>query len=92
MFYFVWPILNNILVADTLRSNLDPFSIHDDATLWDALKRSYLVESSTSSSRKNTGEKAAEGEKAPANKYNLDTVIEAGGNNLSVGQVGLPLP
>ena len=32
------------LFSGTLRSNLDPFGLHDDARLWDALRRSYLVE------------------------------------------------
>ena len=35
-----------LLFSGTLRSNLDPFGLHDDAILWDALKRSYLVERS----------------------------------------------
>ncbi|KAF9255406.1 ABC transporter [Marasmius fiardii PR-910] len=34
-----------LLFSGTLRTNLDPFNLHDDATLYDALKRSYLVES-----------------------------------------------
>ncbi|TFY77333.1 hypothetical protein EWM64_g6678 [Hericium alpestre] len=33
-----------ILFSGTLRSNLDPFGLHDDARLWDALRRSYLVD------------------------------------------------
>ncbi|EEB86782.1 hypothetical protein MPER_16130, partial [Moniliophthora perniciosa FA553] len=33
-----------LLFSGTLRSNLDPFNLHDDATLGDALKRSHLVE------------------------------------------------
>ncbi|KAH9030727.1 ABC transporter [Lactarius hengduanensis] len=32
------------LFSGSLRSNLDPFGQHDDARLWDALRRSYLVE------------------------------------------------
>jgi ABC-type multidrug transport system fused ATPase/permease subunit len=35
-----------ILVSGTLRSNLDPFGQHDDARLWDALKRSHICETS----------------------------------------------
>lgn len=37
-------------VSGTLRSNLDPFALHDDARLWDALKRSYLVDQNGPSS------------------------------------------
>ncbi|CAK5276339.1 unnamed protein product [Mycena citricolor] len=33
------------LFSGTVRTALDPFSKYDDARLWDALKRSYLVES-----------------------------------------------
>ncbi|KAF9484355.1 ABC transporter [Pholiota conissans] len=75
-----------LLFAGTLRSNLDPFSIHDDATLWDALKRSHLV--SSNGSRKNAGENNG-GMQTPTNKYDLDTVVDAGGSNLSVGQRSL---
>ncbi|GAA6012116.1 hypothetical protein JCM10207_005134 [Rhodosporidiobolus poonsookiae] len=32
------------LFAGTVRSNLDPFNEHDDATLYDALKRAWLVD------------------------------------------------
>ncbi|KAF8460780.1 hypothetical protein DFH94DRAFT_688557 [Russula ochroleuca] len=32
------------LFSGTLRSNFDPFGLHDDARLWDALRRSHLVE------------------------------------------------
>ena len=33
-----------VCCTGTIRSNLDPFSMYDDARLWDALRRSYLVE------------------------------------------------
>jgi len=46
------------LFSGTLRSNLDPFGLHDDARLWDALKRSYLVEDN----RRFSSAKAEEGE------------------------------
>lgn len=44
-------ISHNYLVSGSLRSNLDPFNLHDDATLWDALKRSYLVPSEAGTKR-----------------------------------------
>jgi ABC-type multidrug transport system fused ATPase/permease subunit len=31
------------LFAGTLRSNLDPFSMHDDAFIWNALYRSRII-------------------------------------------------
>ncbi|KAF9000599.1 ABC transporter [Cyathus striatus] len=55
------PLTCFITVSGTLRSNLDPFNQHDDATLWDALKRSYLVENRIAD---------------PMNRFTLDTVIE----------------
>ncbi|KAI8074767.1 phosphatidyl serine synthase-domain-containing protein [Gongronella butleri] len=33
-----------VLFSGTLRTNLDPFDAHDDATLWAALKRSHLID------------------------------------------------
>jgi ABC-type multidrug transport system fused ATPase/permease subunit len=34
-----------LLFSGTIRSNLDPFNLYDDARLWDALRRAYLVDS-----------------------------------------------
>ena len=67
-----------------MRSNLDPFDQFDDAKLWDALKRSYLVD--------NTIRDATEEEEpgaAVSGRFTLDTVIEDEGSNLSVGQRSL---
>lgn len=80
-------------VSGTLRSNLDPFNLHDDATLWDALKRSYLVPSNTETKRDRIATPSAiseEGESvthAAVNRFDLDSVIEDEGSNLSIGQV-----
>ncbi|KAJ7758854.1 ABC transporter [Mycena maculata] len=75
-----------LLFSGTLRSNLDPFNLADDATLWDALRRSYLVET-----MKQVGadDETPSGSNTPMNKFTLDTVIEDEGNNLSVGQRSL---
>jgi ABC-type multidrug transport system fused ATPase/permease subunit len=51
----------------------------DDARLWDALKRAYLVDQV---------KQGAEGEDESQNRFSLDTPIEDEGGNLSVGQVG----
>ena len=77
----------------TLRSNLDPFGLYDDAALWDALKRSYLVEPDKNKehSIELDGE-SSPGTQTPVNQFNLDTVIEDEGNNLSVGQVSCTKP
>ncbi|KAF8813301.1 ABC transporter [Phlegmacium glaucopus] len=78
-----------LVVSGTLRSNLDPFNLHDDATLWDALKRSYLVESTKRDSMITKGEEALSGAHTPVSRFGLDTVIEDEGGNLSVGQRSL---
>ncbi|KAJ7510425.1 ABC transporter [Mycena galericulata] len=75
-----------LLFSGTLRTNLDPFSLADDATLWDALRRAYLVESTK---RENADDETPSGSNTPMNKFSLDTVIEDEGNNLSVGQRSL---
>ncbi|XP_006459320.1 hypothetical protein AGABI2DRAFT_66472, partial [Agaricus bisporus var. bisporus H97] len=84
-----------LLFSGTLRSNLDPFNLHDDATLWDALKRSYLVPSNTETKRDRIATPSAiseEGESithAAVNRFDLDSVIEDEGSNLSIGQRSL---
>ncbi|KAJ6570148.1 ABC transporter, partial [Mycena vulgaris] len=75
-----------LLFSGTLRTNLDPFNLADDATLWDALRRSYLVEPTKS---EGVDDEMPSGSNTPMNKFTLDTVIEDEGNNLSVGQRSL---
>ncbi|KAJ7284591.1 ABC transporter [Mycena rebaudengoi] len=77
-----------LLFSGTLRSNLDPFNRADDATLWDALRRSYLVEQ-TKRITEGVEDDVPTGSNTPMNKFTLDTVIEDEGNNLSVGQRSL---
>ena len=74
-----------LLFSGTLRSNLDPFDQFDDARLWDALKRSYLVENTKPQDTTEEGEPEA----IVPSRFTLDTVIEAEGSNLSVGQRSL---
>lgn len=66
----------------SIRSNLDPFSQHDDARLWDALRRSYLIEAADATP-------VDGGEVANKNRFTLDTTVEAEGANLSVGERSL---
>ena len=73
------------MFSGTLRSNLDPFDQFDDAKLWDALKRAYLVDNTKPQDTTETGEQSADGPKT----FTLDTVIEDEGSNLSVGQRSL---
>lgn len=72
------------MFSGTLRSNLDPFNQFDDATLWDALKRSHLVDPT-----KQDATEGREPEAAVSGRFTLDTVIEDEGSNLSVGQRSL---
>ncbi|KAJ3795163.1 ABC transporter [Lentinula aff. detonsa] len=80
-----------LLFSGTLRTNLDPFNLHDDAKLWDALKRSYLVDNtkraSVITSSSETG--GYSGSDTPVNRFTLDSVIEDEGGNLSIGQRSL---
>ncbi|KAG1781565.1 ABC transporter [Suillus placidus] len=74
------------LFSGTLRTNLDPFGLHDDAKLYDAMKRAYLVESN-SDLPSTSASPPAEGQSAP--RFSLDSSIDSEGNNLSIGQRSL---
>jgi len=87
-----------LLFSGTIRSNLDPFSLHDDAHLWGALRRAYLVESPAYILDEKylgvTGSDVAEettvsGSSTPSRRFTLDTIIETEGANLSVGERSL---
>ncbi|KAI0035574.1 ABC protein [Vararia minispora EC-137] len=66
-----------LLFSGTVRSNLDPFSLHDDARLWDALRRSYLASKDGATGVPSSG------------RITLDAAVEPDGANLSVGQRSL---
>jgi ABC-type multidrug transport system fused ATPase/permease subunit len=80
-------LCSHFTVSGTLRTNLDPFNLHDDATLWDALKRSYLVADTSKRNSVGQEEDSPSGVHTPVNRFTLDTVIEDEGGNLSIGQV-----
>ena len=72
--------------SGTVRTVLDPFSVYDDARLWDALRRSFLLEEhSLQVDSSDISDSSAQS----AGRITLDTVIETGGSNLSVGQKSL---
>ncbi|KAL1937459.1 hypothetical protein VTO73DRAFT_13182 [Trametes versicolor] len=77
-----------LLFSGTLRSNLDPFGAHDDARLWDALKRAYLVDDKKDSVDF-TDEEIKDGARSPVNRFSLDSLIDDEGSNLSIGQRSL---
>jgi ABC-type multidrug transport system fused ATPase/permease subunit len=79
-----------LLFSGTMRTNLDPFNRHDDATLNEALRQSYLIDAQralASSAQSMTSETV--GTSTPVNRFSLDSVIDAEGSNLSVGQRSL---
>ncbi|KAH9945256.1 P-loop containing nucleoside triphosphate hydrolase protein [Epithele typhae] len=78
-----------LLFSGTLRSNLDPFGVHDDAQLWDALKRAHVVEDRKIESAPQSVEDGSEGSLTPINRFTLDSPIEDEGGNLSIGQRSL---
>ncbi|KAI8074750.1 P-loop containing nucleoside triphosphate hydrolase protein [Gongronella butleri] len=61
-----------VLFSGTLRTNLDPFDAHDDATLWAALKRSHLID--------------AAGATEDGRSLALDDPVLENGQNCSHGQ------
>lgn len=62
-----------ILFSGSLRSNLDPLSEHEDASLWQALKRVRLLDSMQLNE---------DGESS----MSLESSVSAGGSNFSQGQ------
>ncbi|KDQ57208.1 hypothetical protein JAAARDRAFT_35814 [Jaapia argillacea MUCL 33604] len=78
-----------LLFSGTLRSNLDPFGLHDDARLWDALKRAYLVDDHKPNSVDHSAEGISSGAQTPVNRFSLDSPVEDEGGNLSIGQRSL---
>lgn len=66
----------------TVRTTLDPFAVYDDARLWDAMRRSFLVDERRSADSVTDNEDTN-------GRITLDTVIEPEGTNLSLGQRSL---
>ncbi|KAF8623627.1 hypothetical protein AX17_007328 [Amanita inopinata Kibby_2008] len=79
-----------LLFSGTLRTNLDPFGQHDDAKLWDALKRSYLVDNDKHVTSHTSSDDDTEHDvHTPTNRFTLDSAIDDEGANLSIGQRSL---
>ncbi|KAJ3966924.1 hypothetical protein EV361DRAFT_808197, partial [Lentinula raphanica] len=62
-----------------------------DAKLWDALKRSYLVDNTKRASVLTSSSEMGghSGSDTPVNRFTLNSVIEDEGGNLSIGQRSL---
>jgi ATP-binding cassette subfamily C (CFTR/MRP) protein 1 len=77
-----------LLFSGTIRSNLDPFNLYDDVQLWDALRRSYLVEDSPQPVKSDAVEESS-GSATPRSRFTLESVVESEGANLSQGERSL---
>lgn len=71
------------LFAGTVRSNLDPFNTRTDLELWSALRQSHLVEDSDHASAVH---KDVAVNNTQTTQITLDSIVEEGGNNFSLGQ------
>ncbi|CEQ43018.1 SPOSA6832_04911, partial [Sporobolomyces salmonicolor] len=85
-----------LLFNGTIRSNLDPFGEHDDATLYDAMKRAWLIDQdvpapgSEAAVVAQDSEVQAPGASTPiSSRFTLDLAVEDEGQNLSVGERSL---
>lgn len=76
-----------VLFQGTIRKNLDPFNEHPDSVLWDALRRSGLIESSQMDQVASTHMTNDSNEKATSfHKFHLDQTVEDEGANFSLGE------
>ncbi|CAB4387319.1 unnamed protein product [Rhizophagus irregularis] len=84
-----------VLFNGTLRSNLDPFNEHDDAKLWNALRRSHLIQEDNDNVEEPTitdksGALLITRETQPQQfkpeKLSLDSPVDENGSNFSQGQ------
>ncbi len=65
-----------VLFEGTVRRNLDPFNEHEDLELWDALRRSGLIDAINLAGVKSDLE----------NKFHLEALVEDEGANFSLGE------
>lgn len=70
------------LFAATLRFNLDPLGVHEDAALWDSLRRVQLASSSRTPAPSRPGSPV----ESPFAVTSLEMMVTEGGKNFSVGQ------
>ena len=91
--------LTSAINSGMLQSNLDSFKLHENATLWDALRCLYLVEDSKQISPMTEDKKAGidgDGDQpesrliiSNALQFILDSLIKVEGSNLSISQHSL---
>lgn len=78
-----------LLFNGTIRSNLDPFGQYDDAALWDAMKRAWLVDQTSTHTDLPAKKDSGASSPVAASRFTLDLQIEDEGLNLSVGERSL---
>ncbi len=66
-----------VLFKGSVRQNLDPFNSYNDVELWDALKRSWLIEKDS---------ELTLGANETMHKFHLDQHIKDEGENFSLGE------
>lgn len=81
------------LINGTLRENLDPFGQHDDATLNDGLSASgfFSIKDLDTKQQSSNGKQSIlaaqnSSEREQSTNIGLDTKVESGGTNFSLGQ------
>ncbi|CAI5758999.1 unnamed protein product [Candida verbasci] len=72
-----------VLFRGTIRKNLDPFNEHSDNKLWDALRRTGLIEESRLEIVK---KQKSVNEDDEIHKFHLDQNVEDEGSNFSLGE------
>ncbi|CAI2164333.1 9655_t:CDS:10 [Funneliformis geosporum] len=86
-----------VLFNGTLRSNLDPFKEHDDATLWNSLRRAHLIQDDVDNENTDSTFTESLNEKSPVTNVSvpqqskqealtLDSPVNENGSNFSQGQ------
>lgn len=71
-----------VLFQGTIRSNLDPFNEHDDAHLWESLRRAHLIDGDIPTSPTSTSTDSTE----KFSRFHLDQSVDDEGLNFSLGQ------
>lgn len=67
-----------VLFRGTIRRNLDPFNQSSDDKLWDALRRSGLIDAEVFERIK--------GKDKTSHKFHLDSIVDDNGSNFSLGE------